>query len=144
MQNLIDMTDQVIMRRTAICKYRDKNHICTNFADYTQRLTPDGNPDSWYSIIIAIGDTAKAEAAKGNKSYEPRCIIDLVVPWKKEANQIRTDITPSGITQKTLYLNSTRYKIPDEQRDSIIATLIREKQVKTRKVDGGKLIYLPN
>jgi thymidine kinase len=115
MTSLVDITTKL--------ESRDSHAICDvdgiRYAQFTQRLTPNGEPDPWYALLRQVGA----------KEYQARCADDHQVPYKKEAIHIRESLSAfhnSGLSISILMSIYHSLRTPLGAVENILATLERE------------------
>jgi thymidine kinase len=124
MQDVVKLTDKVETKRS-ICEQPG----CTRYADFTQRQTPDGEPDHWSSELVVVGE----------RQYKAMCELHHAVPGKQEAKFLIYPILragEAGIPRPVIEVIGTYAGIPEDETESIISAFEREKKIIVKE---GKL-----
>lgn len=123
MTSLVAVSDYLVRKR-AYCDFGD----CMRFADHSQRLTPDGEPDHYSSELVVV-DQPTAEKKHG---YEARCDEHHFVPGKAEAHLIKLQVQQTGekgISLEDLYDISKKLGVSRQETELIVGAFIREEQM---------------
>jgi thymidine kinase len=117
MQDVVRLSDRVESKR-AFCEQPG----CTRYADFTQRLKPDGEPDHWSSELVVVGE----------RQYKAMCELHLQVPGKEEARFLLYPIMKSGqngFPRAMLETVGSYAGIPPDETDAILGAFEREKKI---------------
>lgn len=123
MTSLIALSDYLVRKR-AYCDFGD----CMRFADHSQRLNPEGEPDHYSSKLVVV-DQPTAEKKHG---YEARCDEHHFVPGKPEAHLIKLQVQQTGergLDLQDLYTISQKLGVSQQETDLIVGAFIREEQM---------------
>lgn len=123
MESLVALSDYLVRKR-AYCDFGD----CMRFADHSQRLTPEGEPDPYSSELVVV-DQPTAEKKHG---YEARCDEHHFVPGKAEAHLIKLQVQQTGekgLSMSDIYDISQRLSVSQQETELIVGAFIREKQM---------------
>jgi len=117
MRGVVKLTDHIETHRS-ICFYPG----CGRFADFTQRFSPEGEPDHWSSELNVVGV----------KQYSPRCELHHVVPGKEAAKFLIYPINHAGdrgIPRSLMEAIGAYAGIPEDETESILQAFEREKKI---------------
>jgi thymidine kinase len=121
MQDVVKLTDKVETKR-AICEHPG----CTRYADFTQRLKPNGEPDHWSSELVVVGE----------RQYKAMCELHHQVPGKLEAKFLIYPILHAGdrgIPQSLIEVIGSYAGIPEDETGSIISAFERENKINIKE-----------
>lgn len=121
MQDVVRLTDKVESKRS-ICEQPG----CTRYADFTQRLKPNGEPDHWSSELVVVGE----------RQYKAMCELHHQVPGREEAKFLLYPVMKAagnGIAKPALEVIGSYAGISEEETESIISAFEREKKIIIRE-----------
>jgi thymidine kinase len=117
MQDVVRLTDKVESKRS-ICEQPG----CTRYADFTQRLKPNGEPDHWSSELVVVGE----------RQYKAMCEFHHLVPGRDEAKFLLYPVIKAGsagLPLPVIELIGSYAGIPEAEVASIIHAFEREDKI---------------
>jgi thymidine kinase len=122
MDDLVSITHKLVVR--------DSNAICdvdgSTYAQFTQRLTPEGEPDPWYAPLRQVGA----------QEYEARCAEHHLVPYRQDATHVRQSLLAvgrSGMQLADFMAIYSHLNTPVTVVESILAALERERKLERNR-----------